>query len=379
MARKGRVVLVGAVGMSPAVLTETVWALAHEEPATVVDEVVAITTAQGRNAIREQLLDSGVWQDLCKTLAKEGVPVAGKMAFGSSDSIRVIGDGSRDFADISSIAENEAAGDFILRVLRSYTGEADTTVIASIAGGRKTMSALMLACMCLVGREQDRVCHVLVNPPYDSFALQPRFMFPLKGKTHRLPHDSGVYATKDAVIQLADIPFVRLLQFHGVQSRLNGGYRAVVAKTQRAIPDIDLPEVVVDATRGILTVGDTEVDLKDLDLAVCISIAECHLAGCLIASWQDIEPRLRRLYSKDYPSGDCLHGFREHAFPDMKDDIRKAASRLRTKLTHHGVSPDVSARLLPNIRRKVTAYPHDKIKIIGLPALTSNDVTTGDT
>ena len=33
------VVLVGVVGMNPAVLTETVWALAHESKPVVVDEI----------------------------------------------------------------------------------------------------------------------------------------------------------------------------------------------------------------------------------------------------------------------------------------------------------------------------------------------------
>jgi CRISPR-associated protein (TIGR02584 family) len=41
--------------MSPAVLTETVWALAHETPPRIPDRVIVITTIAGRQAIEREL------------------------------------------------------------------------------------------------------------------------------------------------------------------------------------------------------------------------------------------------------------------------------------------------------------------------------------
>jgi len=104
-----RKILIAVTGVSPAILTETVWALAQEEPSWIPDQVVAITTRTGKVVIEKLLLDGGGWGQLRAVLAKKGAPVDGALAFGSSDSIRVIGDGSRDFDDISTPEESGAA------------------------------------------------------------------------------------------------------------------------------------------------------------------------------------------------------------------------------------------------------------------------------
>ncbi len=47
--------LVAVSGMSPAILTETLWALGQEEPPVVPDEVVVITTSAGEADLRHAL------------------------------------------------------------------------------------------------------------------------------------------------------------------------------------------------------------------------------------------------------------------------------------------------------------------------------------
>ena len=46
-------VLIALLGMSPAVLTETVWALAHERPRILPSNIVALTTRPGRDKLKE--------------------------------------------------------------------------------------------------------------------------------------------------------------------------------------------------------------------------------------------------------------------------------------------------------------------------------------
>ena len=194
---KKRNVLVAVVGMSPAVLTETVWALATETPSWIPEDVIVITTLEGRAKLQESLFVSNQWMHLKRALKKRGLSVEGKLQFGAKDTIRVIGDGVHDFNDIATLDQNKATADFILRVLREYTENPNTKLAASIAGGRKTMSALMLSCMNLLGREQDRVCHVLAN---DSYILKnKKFLFPRSNQEE-----------KEAAIQLSNIPFVRV-------------------------------------------------------------------------------------------------------------------------------------------------------------------------
>ena len=64
-----RTVLIATTGMSPAVLTETVWALAQESPAVIPDDIVVITTVSGRQKIEEQLFgQEQVWESLRASL-----------------------------------------------------------------------------------------------------------------------------------------------------------------------------------------------------------------------------------------------------------------------------------------------------------------------
>ena len=67
-----KTVLLATTGMSPAVLTETVWALAREKPAVVPDEVYVVTTVSGaaklkelstelRRRINHRITDVGRW------------------------------------------------------------------------------------------------------------------------------------------------------------------------------------------------------------------------------------------------------------------------------------------------------------------------------
>jgi CRISPR-associated protein (TIGR02584 family) len=60
-------ILVALCGMSPAVITETVYALVKEK-GVVPNKVIVITTTAGRYGIREQLFSSGVWDALMMEL-----------------------------------------------------------------------------------------------------------------------------------------------------------------------------------------------------------------------------------------------------------------------------------------------------------------------
>src|SRR5436305_13895320 len=57
-------VLLGLVGTTPAVLTETVYALAHRKTPIFPDRVVIATTGPGRTILVEQLFRRGNWEAL---------------------------------------------------------------------------------------------------------------------------------------------------------------------------------------------------------------------------------------------------------------------------------------------------------------------------
>lgn len=233
-------VLLAVTGMSPAILTETVWALAHESTPIIPSRIIVVTTAQGRRRLVDQLLTpsaacSGLtpWDALRSSLAALGHDLTGRLRFGATaDDVHVITafdpntGQSRELNDIRSPAENDAAADFILERVRAIVENPDTLLVASIAGGRKTMGALLYACMTLLGRETDRLTHVLVNEPFDS--LQG-FWFP--GQPGQLLVNGSAPAPlpASAIVELADVPFIPLRNlFRRELGRPAGTFRRLV-------------------------------------------------------------------------------------------------------------------------------------------------------
>ena len=220
-------ILLALTGMSPAILTETIWAMAMGPEPLIPDRVIVVTTGAGRKQL-ERLFEpvpdwhgESPWQALRRCLSERGLAVEGRLRFGlTGDDIRIIAAAddasgiSRELPDIRTPEDNAATADFLLDQVRTLTSNPDLRVIASLAGGRKTMGALLYACMTLAGRETDRLTHVLVNEPFESI---PGFWFPGQpgGEVHprrRAPNDpdsTGLNPAK-AIVELADVPFVPL-------------------------------------------------------------------------------------------------------------------------------------------------------------------------
>ena len=71
--------IVAGLGTSPAVLTETVWALVHQEQPVVPDESVVITTKAGKDALRTAVMSGApsVWERLKAALRKGKITIDG--------------------------------------------------------------------------------------------------------------------------------------------------------------------------------------------------------------------------------------------------------------------------------------------------------------
>jgi CRISPR-associated protein (TIGR02584 family) len=272
-------ILLAVTGMSPAVLTETIWGLACEKPPVIPRRVVAITTLPGKNRIESELFapspdyqNRSPWEALREAVfARLGsrpspTPARDLLIF---DDIRVIASHDpklgRSFPleDIRTPAENEMAADFVLDEVRKITANSETALIASLAGGRKTMGALLYAALSLLGRPQDRLTHVLVAEPFDDPGLNPRFYFPAPGLLHQHPRTGAALPGDSARIWLADVPFVPLRELFPRQlGRYPGSFNSLVrAYSQRIEAITGPPDVVANDPDLSLQIGDTRVQL----------------------------------------------------------------------------------------------------------------------
>lgn len=336
-----RTILLATVGTSPAVLTETIWALAHpkKKSAQVVpDEIVVLTTLRGKQEIETMLLGpGGGWERMVAALRREKVPVEGKLSFGEA-SIRLLDHGKAYLDDIRTAEENESVANLLLDEVTKVTETADTRLFASIAGGRKTMGALLLSCMCLRGREQDRVLHILVNEPFES-RLDPPFLFPDPKARHSFfdprTKKTTVHRGSDARLDLIDLPFVKMRGWYQDKFKtLPPRYSDLVRAAQSSGPaaTAQKPMLTFDFKNGALFIDGDRVGLSPaefLTLAVDLLLAPADLSTALVAIGSRVGGDFGWL--GDFAAG-TAGGRKFRSQNAAKGDLTHARSSLRGKL-----------------------------------------------
>lgn len=251
-----RRVLALAVGLTPQVVTETVYALAiQRRPPWVPTEIRLLTTAEGAMRARLMLLDaeSGHFGRMCREY-----PGLQAVRFTEQD-IAVMNGGRQPLADIRTPAENATAADAITDFVRGLCADPDAAVHVSIAGGRKTMGYYLGYALSLFGREQDRLSHVLVNEPFESL---PQFFYPPARPRVVLAAGNRPATTADARIELAEIPFVRLRA--GLPSSLLSGAASFAGAVEAASRSVEPVRLRFQADRPRVHAGTMALDLPPL-------------------------------------------------------------------------------------------------------------------
>lgn len=200
-----RNILFLVTGMTPQIITETVWALACDPNKTdkwIPDEIHVLSTEDGLNQIRATLFDEQVFAKL-----KSDYPVLTHTKF-DKESLHVISKDGIALKDLKTPADNELAADMICQKVREFTQDDNVNLHVSIAGGRKTMGFYAGYALSLYGRSQDRMSHVLVDSDYESAI---GFYYPTVSDYFVEQRFTGKrFNAKDAKIWLANIPFVRM-------------------------------------------------------------------------------------------------------------------------------------------------------------------------
>lgn len=327
-----RRVLLCITGLSPQVVTETVYALAIAgRPRFVPTEVRLLTTVGGAEHARLDLLSAepGWFRRLCREYGLDGI------AF-EEGHIQVLADPrGRPLADIRTLEDNAHAADCITAVVRELTGHEDAALHVSVAGGRKTMGLYAGYALSLYGRAQDRLSHVLVSPPFES---HPEFYYPSRGQRviHTLDAEKRPIDCQSAEVTLAEIPFVRLR--HGLDGRLLTGearFSEVVACAQRAL---EPPRLVIDLDERCIYAGDARVTMPGAPLAFLSWLARRAVAGqppvvCPAAGTADPDYAQEFLREYDHVGDAERRGTARRLRKGMTEDFfRETLSRLRRRL-----------------------------------------------
>src|SRR5579884_2345707 len=266
-----RRILLAVTGLSPQVVTETVYALAVKaESPFVPTEVHLLSTAEGAERAKLTLLSEkpGWFHRLRQDYGLPAIRFSTETihALESTHGVAI--------TDIRTREENERLADELTAIIRALTSGAESALHVSIAGGRKTMGFYAGYALSLFGRPQDRLSHVLVNDPFES---NLDFYYPTPYSNVIYTREGGPLDTQKADITLVQIPFVRLRQ--GFDDRLLQGsvtFSGAVAAAQRAL---DPPVLEIDLENKCIRAGGQEIHLRPAHLAFMSWLARRSTLG----------------------------------------------------------------------------------------------------
>lgn len=293
-----RSILLCATGMSPQIVTETLYALAvRTKNAWIPDEIHLISTSTGAEQARLNLLSNspGWFHKLCRDYKLPAIHF-------TTDTIHCIqSEDGVDLDDIRSPSDNEAAANSIAELVRKLTGNEKTELHVSLAGGRKTMGYYLGYALSLYGRPQDRLSHILVKGAFEG---HPEFYYPTPYPKIIQTRDPKAQALDcaDAIVEIAEIPFVRLRD--GLPHRLLTGKANFTETVEVANLAQGLAHLHIDTATHKVSVNGISAKLTDTQFAMLYWFAKRAKSKNPEIHWgryeewnNDYLPLLRKLFA----------------------------------------------------------------------------------
>ena len=261
-------------GMTPQIVTETLYALAADPEVSekwVPTEIHVLTTAKGKIQIRSRLFNDGIFAQFLKDFQLSNIQF-------DDSTVHVITHQGEELEDLKTLEDNELAANETCRLIKLFTEDDDSTLHVSIAGGRKTMGFYAGYALSLYGRAQDSMSHVLVS---EEFEFATNFYYPTPYEHFVSKHNSQERLNaQHAKVFLANIPFVRLrhtlpdthpLKMESYQ------FSDVVEQINQANQKLSLE---IDTTHQYIRVnGGDAIDIPAREMAMLIWFADYKCKG----------------------------------------------------------------------------------------------------
>lgn len=253
-----RRILLAVTGLTPQVVTETLYALWRADPDSLPHEVHVLTTTEGAERARLALLsEQPGW--FARLRADYALP---PIAFDETDIHTLQASDGQPLGDIRSADDYAAAADQIAEFVRRLTSDLATALHVSLAGGRKTLGFFAGYALSLWGRTQDRLSHVLASEPFES---SWEFFYPTPYERIIQTRDGKIADCAQAEVSLADIPFVRLR--HGLPAELRDGRASFAQAVAAAQGHLGPPRLVIDLRGQRIEAASRGAELPPAELA----------------------------------------------------------------------------------------------------------------
>lgn len=340
-----RRILISVTGMSPAVVTETLYALVVEKQ-FIPTEIQVITTEQGKNKILTALLgfESGIKKypgALEEFINDYGEQYGIKHIHFDESCITVIeNEAGQKLSDIRTPEENIAASNQIVSLVGELCKDEETALHVSIAGGRKTMGFFMGYALSLYGREQDSLSHILVSEPFENLS---NFYYP-KPTPYFINDQKGIQIDASlAQVMLAEIPWVKLglgLSQELLQNQIS--YSDSIIKAQEILKKPSLTFLApIDDLKVLF--GNTEIKLCPRSYTFLLSLVIAKQRNIIIGHSLSKEKQTAELYSAIYKV------FKDKLSDDWKGNLNDSRSQLSKKVKKaFSLSKDTKTVYIPS-------------------------------
>lgn len=355
-------ILFAITGMSPAVLTETIWALATaQDNPIIIDELFIFTTGTGKTVLKKALLskvgrtNKTRWDLFKENLSKKIKSDLSRKMYLTEEVISqgvILDDNKNAIEDIKTNSDNLAVADFFMEKIFPKTSDADNRVFASIAGGRKTMGAMLHSVMSLLARNDDKILHILVSSPWDKIS---DFLYPTCSGEFFDPDTKKKINSNTAKLTLLEMPFVSMGKIlDKVGERKRSSYKNLVGAINNITSIKRDTKLVLNVKNRSISVNNIKLDNLPIgQLAFIYAIVRMKLDGLENGSYFDrqFEEYFNKVASNEELSFD-------------RDNIRSYRIQLQKRMTSANIGRLYIDKILPYGRCTNISIPSEDIKIV---------------
>lgn len=250
---KSKNLLICVTGLTPQIVTETLFCLSVQKKVRV-DEIYVLTTQRGKDVIlgkdeHPATTKSPLKKEIIAMCKKYKIR---KPAFDENDNhIIVAKEESIELSDIRSDKDNILFPNKVCDFVRQKTSDPNTILYCSITGGRKSMSVHIANALSIFARENDKLLHVLTKEEHEFKGFYPM----------------NKQEVKDLV--LAEIPFVKMRPLLNADLKmpalLKSNFDEIVKITQAQLKLLaPQNKLILDIERRELRFGNNTVNLEPM-------------------------------------------------------------------------------------------------------------------
>jgi len=339
-------ILICVSGLTPQIVTETLFCLAVKQK-TPVDEIYVLTTKRGR----EVILGKDTHPSTPKTSLKTEIEnlckkyKIKKPIFEENDKhIIVAKEESVELSDIRTDKDNILFPNKVCEFVRNKSSDPDTTLYCSITGGRKSMSVHIANALSIFAREQDKLLHVLTKEEHEF-----KGFYPMNKKE-----------AED--LELSEIPFVRLRSILSADVKsselLNLNFDEIVQHTQRQLKLLaPSNKLILDIERREIRYGNDKISLEPLEFLFYYFFVDSKMRGSSnisISQFTSEETKLKFIeYFKEYYPG----YIEEKKWYKSKigfeaEDFRSKRSKINSKIEILIEDTDIASMFIIDVNKK---------------------------